>query len=68
MQMKLIETKLEQAFTSLLAKEGYPHFLGDSLERNPKMGLAESEVLIEDDFQKIPVDSLQESGELKIKK
>ena len=50
--MKFTEAKLEQAFTSLLAKEGYPHFLGDSIERNPKMGLPESEVLIEDDLRK----------------
>ena len=50
--MKFTEAKLEQAFTSLLAKEGYPHFLGDSIERNPKMGLAESEVLIEVDLRK----------------
>lgn len=51
--MKFTEAKLEQAFTSLLSKEGYFHFLGDSIKRSPKMGLAESEVLIEDDFQKI---------------
>ena len=50
--MKFTESKLEQAFTSLLAKEGYPYFLGDSIERNPKMVLAESEVLIEDDLRK----------------
>ncbi len=50
--MKFTEAKLEQAFTSLLAKEGYPHFLGDSIERKPKMGLPESEVLIEDDLRK----------------
>lgn len=50
--MKFTETKLEQAFISLLSKEGYPHFLSDSLERNPKMVLAESEVLIEDDLRK----------------
>ena len=50
--MKFTEAKLEQAFTSLLAKEGYPHFLDDSIERNPKMGLPESEVLIEDDLRK----------------
>ena len=50
--MKFTETKLEQAFISLLSKEGYPHFLGDSIERNPKMGLPESEVLIEDDLRK----------------
>lgn len=50
--MKFTESKLEQAFTSLLAKEGYPHFLGDSIERSPKMGLPESEVLIEDDLRK----------------
>ena len=44
--MKFTEAKLEQAFTSLLTKEGYPHFFGDSVELNPKVGLAESEVLM----------------------
>lgn len=32
-QMKFTEAKLEQAFTSLLAKEGYTHFVGDSIIR-----------------------------------
>ena len=50
--MKFTEAKLEQTFTSLLAKEGYPHFLGDTIERNPLIGLPESEVLIEDDLRK----------------
>ena len=50
--MKFTEAKLEQAFTTLLAKEGYPHFLGDSIERNPIIGLPESEVLIEGDLRK----------------
>ena len=50
--MKFTEAKLEQAFTALLANEGYPHFVGNSIERSSAVGLAESEVLIEEDLKK----------------
>lgn len=42
---KFTEEKLEQAFTELLSKEGYPHFIGASLSRT-----SEEEVLLEDDL------------------
>ena len=42
--MKFTESKLEHAFAKLLAKEGYPHCLGNTLNRQP------DEVLIEDDL------------------
>jgi type I restriction enzyme R subunit len=44
--MKFTEEKLEKAFTELLAIEGYPHQLGNTIKRMPE------EVLIEDDLQK----------------
>ena len=50
--MKFTEAKLEQAFTALLANEGYPHFVGNSIVRTSAVGLAESEVLIEEDLKK----------------
>ena len=50
--MKFTESKLEQAFTSLLANEGYPHFMGNSIVRTSAVGLVESEVLIEEDLKK----------------
>lgn len=43
--MKFTEEKLEQAFTELLGKEGFPHHLGISIARKP------DEVLIEEDLQ-----------------
>ncbi|MDR0230553.1 MAG: HsdR family type I site-specific deoxyribonuclease, partial [Dysgonamonadaceae bacterium] len=42
--MKFTEHKLEQAFCELLAQEGYPHSLGNTLLRQP------DEVLIESDL------------------
>lgn len=42
--MKFTEDKLEQAFIELLDGEGYPHHLGDNLNRKP------DEVILEDDF------------------
>ena len=42
---KFTEAKLETAFTGLLAEEGYPHHLGDTITR------AADEVLIEEDLQ-----------------
>ena len=44
--MKFTEEKLEKAFTELLAQEGYPHSLGNTIARNP------DEVLIEGDLGK----------------
>lgn len=43
--MKFTEAKLEQAFTTLLEDEGYPHFLGGDNARGN-----EDEVLIEEDL------------------
>lgn len=43
--MKFTEAHLEQTFTNLLAQEGYPHVLGNALERQP------DEVLIESDLK-----------------
>ncbi|MBC7653065.1 MAG: type I restriction endonuclease subunit R [Oligoflexus sp.] len=42
--MKFTEAKLEQAFIDLLGLEGYPHFFGNTLKRQPE------EVLIEEDL------------------
>ena len=43
--MKFTEAKLEQAFIELLAQEGYPHHLGNTISRQP------DEVLIEEDLR-----------------
>lgn len=43
--MKFTESKLEHAFCELLAQEGYPHCLGNTLVRQP------DEVLIEEDLR-----------------
>ncbi len=43
--MKFTEAKLEQAFIELLGKEGFPHCLGNTIER------ADDEVLIEEDLK-----------------
>ena len=43
--MKFTEAKLEETFVALLANEGYPHHLGNTLNR------AEDEVLLEDDLR-----------------
>ena len=42
--MKFTEAQLENVFTELLANEGYPHHLGNTLNR------AEDEVVLEDDL------------------
>jgi type I restriction enzyme R subunit len=34
--MKFTEEKLEKAFTELLANEGFPHRLGNTLTRKPE--------------------------------
>ena len=41
---KFTEAKLEEAFIELLGNEGYPHFLGNTINRN------DEEVLIEEDL------------------
>jgi type I restriction enzyme, R subunit len=43
--MKFTEAKLEEAIISLLGAEGYPHVLGESIERQS------ADVLIKDDFR-----------------
>jgi type I restriction enzyme R subunit len=43
--MKFTEEKLENVFCQLLAQEGYPHSLGETLQRPP------DEVLLEDDLR-----------------
>ena len=42
--MKFTEATLEKAFTELLGSEGYPHLLGNSINRSL------NEVLIEEDL------------------
>ena len=42
--MKFTEAKLEETFIQLLSQEGYPHFIGESLERSVE------EVLLEEDL------------------
>ncbi len=42
--MKFTEAKLEDAFIELLGNEGYPHYLGNTINRDPE------EVLIEEDL------------------
>jgi type I restriction enzyme R subunit len=42
--MKFTEAQLENAFIELLEQEGYPHTLGETLDRNPE------DVLIEEDL------------------
>ncbi|MCB0536057.1 MAG: type I restriction endonuclease subunit R [Bacteroidetes bacterium] len=44
MNQKFTEAKLEEAFIELLGNEGYPHFLGNTINRMPE------EVLIEEDI------------------
>jgi len=43
--MKFTEEKLERAFTELLGQEGFPHHLGNTINRKP------DDVLIEEDLQ-----------------
>lgn len=43
--MKFTEARLEQAIIELLGEEGYPHVLGEKIERSP------NEVLIKDDLR-----------------
>ena len=43
--MKFTESQLEQAIIELLGEEGYPHVLGETIQRAP------DEVLIKDDLR-----------------
>ncbi len=43
--MKFTEARLEQAIIELLEEEGYPHYHGESISREP------GEVLIKDDLR-----------------
>ena len=54
--MKFTEAKLESAITNLLGKQGYPHFLGNTLQRNP------DEVLIEEDLIKFLLNQYKTEG------
>jgi len=54
--MKFTEHKLEQAFCELLAQQGYPHSLGETLLRQP------DEVLIENDLRNFLSDRYKDEG------
>lgn len=54
--MKFTEAKLEQAFTELLAQEGYPHHVGLGIVRSPE------EVLIEKDLKEFLLKQYQHEG------
>lgn len=53
---KFTENKLEQVFIELLAGEGYPHHLGNSIVR------ADDEVLIEPDLRRYLTNHYQQEG------
>lgn len=53
---KFTEEKLEKAFTELLGQEGYQHFFGITLTRNPE------DVLIEEDMQNFLLKSYSPFG------
>ena len=60
MSQKFTEAQLESAFAELIGNEGYPHHLGNTLNR------AEDEVILADDLrsfllQKYKTESLTES-------
>ena len=42
--MKFTEDRLEQAIIELLAAEGYPHTVGEALDRNPDDVLIKSDL------------------------
>lgn len=54
--MKFTEAKLEQAFTRLLEHEGFPHYLGTAIDREP------DEVLIEEDLRRFLFSQYQAQG------
>jgi len=53
---KFTEAKLEQAFIELLANEGFPHHLGNTISRS------EAEVLIEEDLRNYLLNQYQQEG------
>lgn len=54
--MKFTEAKLEEAFIELLGNENYPHYLGNTITRNP------DEVLIEEDLIEFLLDRYKKEG------
>lgn len=54
--MKFTEEKLEQAFTELLEQQGYTHYLGESIVRNPE------DVLIEADLESFLMSQYADEG------
>lgn len=54
--MKFTEAKLEEAFIELLGNENYPHYLGNTITRNP------DEVLIEEDLVEFLLNSYKKEG------
>lgn len=43
--MKFTEYKLEATFVQLIAEQGYPHVLGESIQRNKEDVLIDEDVL-----------------------
>lgn len=54
--MKFTEAKLEEAFIELLGNENYPHYLGNTITRNP------DEVLIEEDLIEFLLNRYKKEG------
>ncbi|WP_374401993.1 type I restriction endonuclease subunit R [Flavobacterium sp.] len=54
--MKFTEAKLEEAFIELLGNENYPHYLGNTITRNP------DEVLIEEDLVEFLLNRYKKEG------
>lgn len=54
--MKFTEAKLEEAFIELLGNENYPHYLGNTINRNP------DEVLIEEDLIEFLLNRYKKEG------
>ena len=56
MSIKFTEAKLEEAFIELLGLENYPHYLGNTINRN------EDEVLIEEDLIEFLLNQYKKEG------
>ncbi|WP_417620065.1 type I restriction endonuclease subunit R [Oceanihabitans sediminis] len=56
MSIKFTEAKLEEAFIEILSNEGYPHYLGNTINRVPE------EVLIEEDLIEFLLSQYREEG------
>src|SRR5690554_5900199 len=56
MSIKFTEAKLEEAFIEILSNEGYPHYLGNTINRVPE------EVLIEEDLIEFLLTQYKEEG------